>query len=72
MEPVTHFGVAHLIAQSDAVGKTLLVLLLLMSAASWVIILAKGVAQWLRVCGILWFGSERLLNQLPNRGHHAE
>ncbi|MDZ7812142.1 MAG: MotA/TolQ/ExbB proton channel family protein [Ideonella sp.] len=44
----TTLGFGHFIAQSDAVGKTLLVLLLLMSAASWALILAKGVAQWLR------------------------
>ena len=41
-------GFGHFLAQSDAVGKTLLLLLLLMSAASWAIILAKGLAQWLR------------------------
>ena len=41
-------GFAHFISQSDAVGKTLLVLLVLMSAASWAIIIGKGLAQWLR------------------------
>lgn len=44
----TTLGFGHFIAQSDAVGKTLLALLLLMSAASWALILAKGVAQALR------------------------
>jgi biopolymer transport protein ExbB len=44
----TSQGFAHFIGQSDAVGKTLLALLVLMSVASWVIILAKGLAQWLR------------------------
>ncbi len=44
----TTLGFGHFIAQSDVVGKTLLVLLLLMSAASWALILAKGVAQALR------------------------
>jgi biopolymer transport protein ExbB len=44
----TQQGFAHFISQSDAVGKTLLVLLILMSIASWAIILAKGVAQSLR------------------------
>ncbi|GAA0763500.1 MotA/TolQ/ExbB proton channel family protein [Ideonella azotifigens] len=41
-------GLAHFLAQSDAVGKTLLALLILMSAASWAIIAGKGVAQYLR------------------------
>ncbi|TDM08381.1 MAG: biopolymer transporter ExbB [Ideonella sp. MAG2] len=44
----TTLGFGHFIAQSDVVGKTLLVVLLLMSAASWALILAKGMAQWLR------------------------
>ena len=48
MEPVTHFGVAHLIAQSDAVGKTLLAILLIMSVASWALIAVKGIAHWRR------------------------
>ena len=41
-------GFAHFIQQSDAVGKTLFVLLVLMSVASWAIIVTKGLAQWLR------------------------
>ena len=41
-------GFAHFIAQSDAVGKTLLVLLLAMSVLSWIIIALKGLAQWSR------------------------
>jgi len=41
-------GLSHFLAQSDAVGKTLLVLLVLMSVASWAIIVGKGVAQTLR------------------------
>jgi biopolymer transport protein ExbB len=41
-------GIGHFIAQSDAVGHTLLVLLVGMSIASWAIIVAKGVAQALR------------------------
>ena len=35
-------GFGHFIAQSDAVGKTLLVILVLMSVASWSIIILKG------------------------------
>ncbi|RVU43257.1 MotA/TolQ/ExbB proton channel family protein [Rubrivivax rivuli] len=41
-------GFAHLLAQSDAVGKTLLAALLLMSIASWGLIVVKGWAQWQR------------------------
>jgi biopolymer transport protein ExbB len=46
--PLPALGMGHFLAQSDAVGTTLLALLLLMSAASWIIIVAKGLAQWLR------------------------
>ncbi len=42
------FGFAHLLAQSDAVGKTLLAVLVLMSIASWALIAIKGFAQWRR------------------------
>ncbi|MBT9486821.1 MAG: MotA/TolQ/ExbB proton channel family protein, partial [Rubrivivax sp.] len=41
----SNLGFAHFIAQSDAVGKTLLVLLLGMSVLSWIIIALKGLAQ---------------------------
>lgn len=46
--PSATLGFGHFLAQADAVGKTLLGLLVLMSVASWAIILAKGVAQGLR------------------------
>jgi biopolymer transport protein ExbB len=46
--PVTAFGFSHLLAQSDAVGKTLLALLVVMSVASWALIAVKGLAQWRR------------------------
>ncbi len=41
----TSLGIGHFIAQSDAVGKTLLAILVLMSVASWAIIAVKGLAQ---------------------------
>ena len=41
-----HLGLAHFIGQSDAVGQTLLGVLLLMSIASWAIIAVKGLAVW--------------------------
>ena len=42
----THLGLAHFIGQSDAVGKTLLAILVLMSVASWAIIAIKGLSVW--------------------------
>lgn len=45
MTEPTSLGIAHFLSQSDAVGKTLLVILLLMSVISWVLIAAKGLAQ---------------------------
>jgi len=49
MNPATNpeiagLGFGHFIAQADVVGKTLLVILVLMSIASWVIIAIKGVS----------------------------
>ena len=41
-------GFGHFIAQADAVGKTLLVLLIAMSIASWAIIAIKGLSLVLR------------------------
>lgn len=41
-------GFGHFIAQADAVGKTLLVILLLMSAISWHLIVMKGITQFVR------------------------
>jgi biopolymer transport protein ExbB len=40
-------GFAHFLAQTDAVGRTLLVFLLLMSVASWYLIVTKLLGQWL-------------------------
>jgi biopolymer transport protein ExbB len=41
----TTLGIGHFLAQSDAVGKTLLACLILMSVASWAIIGVKGLSQ---------------------------
>jgi biopolymer transport protein ExbB len=41
-------GLAHFIGQSDAVGKTLLAILVAMSIASWAIVAAKALSLWLR------------------------
>jgi biopolymer transport protein ExbB len=48
METAPSFGFAHLLAQSDAIGKTLLAVLVLMSIASWALIAVKGFAHWQR------------------------
>jgi biopolymer transport protein ExbB len=48
MNAESGLGFAHFIAQSDAVGKTLLVLLLAMSVLTWIIIALKGLAQGAR------------------------
>jgi biopolymer transport protein ExbB len=44
----TSLGIGHFLAQSDAVGKTLLSILVLMSVASWAIIAIKGLTQVVR------------------------
>ena len=40
-------GFAHFLAQTDAVGATLLAFLLLMSIASWYLIVTKALALWM-------------------------
>jgi len=48
VNPESTLGFGHFIAQSDAVGKTLLVILLAMSVLSWAIIALKGLTLALR------------------------
>jgi biopolymer transport protein ExbB len=43
----TQIGFAHFLAQTDVVARTLLVILLLMSLASWYLIITKLLGQWL-------------------------
>lgn len=43
----TQVGFAHFLAQTDAVGHALLAFLLLMSVASWYLIVTKALAHWL-------------------------
>ena len=45
MEP--QIGFAHFLAQTDGVGRAILVVLLFMSIASWYLIVTKALAQWL-------------------------
>ena len=39
-------GFAHFLSQADGVGKTVLVVLLLLSVASWYLILTRALANW--------------------------
>ena len=41
-------GFGHFLLQADAVGKTLLAILLVMSVASWALIAVKGLAHAVR------------------------
>ena len=43
MEPQQTLGLAHFLAQADAVGKTLLVIMLLMSVVTWYLIVTKAI-----------------------------
>ena len=43
----TQIGFAHFLAQTDAVGGTLLFFLMLMSLASWYLIVTKALAHWM-------------------------
>ncbi len=47
-DPQNPLGFAHFLAQTDAVGKAMLALLIVMSAISWTLILVKGLSQALR------------------------
>ncbi len=40
-------GFAHFLAQADTVGKTVLVLLLLLSVASWYLIVTRALGNWI-------------------------
>ena len=46
--PAADPGFSHFIAQSDAVGKTLLAILIVLSVASWAIVAVKGLTLVLR------------------------
>jgi biopolymer transport protein ExbB len=47
-EPPSTLGFAHFLAQTDAVGRTLLAILIAMSVLSWALIAIKGLAQFIR------------------------
>lgn len=48
MEPIQGPGFAQFLAQTDTVGRAVLGIMLLMSIATWYLILSKGVEAWLR------------------------
>ena len=49
MEPTaSNIGFSHFIAQSDFLGKTILVILIGMSVVSWTLIIVKGISGWRR------------------------
>jgi biopolymer transport protein ExbB len=48
VEPTVALGFAHFIVQSDAVGRSLLIVLIGMSAVSWTLIAVRGLALQLR------------------------
>jgi biopolymer transport protein ExbB len=43
MEPASGMGFAHFLAQTDGVGKAILAILLVMSVATWYLIVTKGI-----------------------------
>lgn len=71
-------GFGHFIAQADAVGKTLLVILLLMSAISWYLIVMKGITQFVRkrrseqFLNFFWNASslEQVRHEIATHGVH--
>lgn len=64
-------GFAHFLGHADAVGKTLLVLLVLMSAASWALIAIKGLTELLRdhrsESFLAFFWNARSLDEVRSR-----
>jgi biopolymer transport protein ExbB len=48
MEPNQALGFAYFLAQADAVGKAILAIMLVMSVATWYLIVTKGLEAWLR------------------------
>ncbi|MDI6750537.1 MAG: MotA/TolQ/ExbB proton channel family protein [Pseudomonadota bacterium] len=69
------FGFAHFLGQCDTVGKTVLVLLLLLSIASWYLIVTRLLANWLDKRRAAAFEAEferaSSLDALPLDKNHA-
>jgi len=72
-------GFAHFLTQADGVGKTVLVVLLLLSVASWYLIVTRALANWLAqrraTAFVARFWQARSLNEvqtiLPGESDHA-
>ncbi|WP_126446039.1 MotA/TolQ/ExbB proton channel family protein [Sulfuricystis multivorans] len=69
------FGFAHFLAQCDGVGKTVLALLLLLSVASWYLIVTRTLDNWLAKRRAqayeARFDSTKTLDALPDDEPHA-
>jgi biopolymer transport protein ExbB len=81
MDPVQAtqgLGFGHFLLQTDAVGRTLLVLLLAMSVASWVLVAVKGLTQARRrrhgqaFLSLFWNAStlDQVRHELETHGAH--
>jgi biopolymer transport protein ExbB len=76
VNPENALGFGHFIAQADAVGKALLVVLLLMSAISWYLIIMKGITAFVRkrrseaFLNFFWNASslEQVQNEIATHG----
>jgi biopolymer transport protein ExbB len=72
-------GFAHFLTQADGVGKTVLVVLLLLSVASWYLIVTRALANWLAqrraTAFVARFWQARSLDEvqtmLPGESDHA-
>jgi biopolymer transport protein ExbB len=72
-------GFAHFLTQADGVGKTVLVVLLLLSVASWYLIVTRALANWLAqrraTAFVSRFWQARSLDEvqtmLPGESDHA-
>ena len=47
-DPQSALGLGHFLTQTDAISRTLLLILAAMSVLSWALIATKGLGQWLR------------------------
>ena len=57
-----YFGIAHLLANGDAISRTVAIILIIMSLASWYLVLAKTWDWWqmrraARAVGAFWSAS---------------
>jgi biopolymer transport protein ExbB len=78
MEPTQALGFTHFLAQTDAVGKTILAILIAMSIASWYLIIVKslqGLAAMRRTVRFLasfWNASSLHAVEVHLQNHHPD